>query len=431
MFEVLFGLDWLGEQFSTSTQRLVVTIATVGVLLYVVVSYQRIQNWLSTRTRALYADFVTMFLLFCACGVALAVILGVWQETTLITNEFERLNPQSPEIARAVISAILLLSGFIVTRFVRRVIQELFSSSTAVTDHQREVTHRLTQVAIWALTMVVILGVWIDDLNGLLVGAGLFGAGLGMAAKQTLSSVLAGFVLMFSRPFEIGDWIEVQDSEGTVTDISIFNTRIQSFDGEYIMVPNDIIASGMIINRSRRGRLRVEIEIGVDYTADVERAAELAEQTLQDLEIAQTAPAPHVVSKGFGDSAVLLSARFWIDKPSARRRWRARTAGVTAIKDAFDEEGIKIPYPQRELSGRAERGGFVLANDEGIEPASADAANSDDDSSGSHAAQYDERTDARSKRADSDSGRDANSDGDGSDSESDEDGERVAPSEDG
>lgn len=424
MLEALAGFDWLGEQFSTSTQRLVVTVAAVGILSCIVLAYSRIQCWLADRTRALYADFVTMFLLVGACGLTLAIVLGVWQETTRLTSAFNSLNLGASMVARIVISGIILLSGFIITRFVRRVIKELFRSSTAVTDHQREVTHRLSQLTIWAIILMVILGVWIDDLSGLLVGAGLFGAGLGMAAKQTVSSILAGFVLMFSRPFEIGDWIEVQDSEGTVTDISIFNTRIQSFDGEYIMVPNDIIASGMIINRSKRGRLRIEIEIGVDYTTDVDQAAELAEETMKDLDIAQPAPAPHVVSKGFGDSSILLSARFWIDKPSARRRWQARTAAVREIKEVFDENGIKIPYPQRELSGRAEHGGLMLANGEQVPAGGSGGADPDNDSSETHAAQFDERTDTSSDTDDPDSDGESKAGAD-----SDSDGERVVTSE--
>ncbi|GAB7020226.1 mechanosensitive ion channel family protein [Halostagnicola bangensis] len=393
MLETLFGFDWLGEQFATSNQRLAVTVVAVGVLVAVLLSYQRLQEWLGDRVRPLYVDVITMGVLVGTCLLSLAIILGVWQQTQEVRDIYVELGLGAPAVARVVISAIILLSGLIVNRFTRRVIREVFASSTAVTDHQREVTHRISQVAVWSITLLVILGVWIDDLSGLLVGAGLFGAGLGMAARQTISSILAGFVLMFARPFEIGDWIEVEDSEGTVTDISIFNTRVQSFDGEYIMIPNDLIASSMVINRSKRGRLRVEIEIGIDYTSDVERASELIETTMADLDLAEAAPAPQVVSKGFGDSAIMLSARFWIDKPSARRQWQARTAAIGAIKDAFEEEGIKIPYPQRELSGRAERGGFEIADQvRGSAPAEGNGESAPDgDSRARTSTEYDER----------------------------------------
>jgi len=212
------------------------------------------------------------------------------------------------------------------------------------------VTHRLSQVIIWSVSIVVVLGIWIEDLGSLLVGAGFLGIVLGMAARQTLGTVLSGFVLMFARPFEIGDWVEVEDDEGIVTDISIVNTQLRSFDGEYIMIPNDVIASSTVTNRSKRGRLRLEVEVGVDYGTDVERAADLAEQAIDEVDEAIAAPSPQIVGKSFGDSAVVLGVRFWIDKPSARRHWKARTAAINAIKRAFEAEDIKIPYPQRELS---------------------------------------------------------------------------------
>jgi small-conductance mechanosensitive channel len=204
---------------------------------------------------------------------------------------------------------------------------------------------------------------WEVDLSGLLVGAGFLGIVVGMAARQTLGALLAGFVLMFSRPFEIGDWVEIDDEEGIVTDISIVNTRIQTFAGEYVMIPNDIVSGRKIVNKSRKGRLRIEVEVGVDYEADVERAADVAKEAMKGLDEILSVPTPQVVLKEFGDSAVVLSLRFWIDKPSARRQWRARTAVIESVKAAFDSEGIKIPFPQRELTGREESGGFELAGE--------------------------------------------------------------------
>jgi small-conductance mechanosensitive channel len=183
-----------------------------------------------------------------------------------------------------------------------------------------------------------------------------------MAARQTLGAVLAGFVLMFSRPFEIGDWVEVGDQEGIVTHISIVNTRIQTFDGEYVMLPNDEVSSKPITNRTRKGRLRIEVEVGVDYEDDPTHAAEVALAAVRDVEKVLAVPTPQVVAKRFADSSVVLGVRFWIDSPSARRKWRAQTAVIDAVKSAFEAEGIKIPFPQRELTGRAEEGGFRLAD---------------------------------------------------------------------
>ncbi|WP_265108079.1 mechanosensitive ion channel family protein [Halosolutus halophilus] len=362
MTVVLTGLDWLSETIDSQPLRLAVTFAAVGFLVAVLLFSRWLQAWLNERTRPLYSDIVTMAVLTAGCVVSLGVVVGVWGQTETLQTTYQNYGLDSNAIARSIVTFILLVATFIVTRFVRRVIAEILGSAAAVTDHQREVTHRLSQVIIWSVALVVILGVWVDDLGGLLVGAGFLGIVVGMAARQTLGTMLAGFVLMFARPFEIGDWIEIEDEEGIVTDISIVNTRLKSFDGEYIMIPNDVIASSTVTNRSKRGRLRIEVEVGVDYGTDVDRAAALAEDAVGDIDLVLDAPSPGVVAKTFGDSAVVLGVRFWIDRPSARRHWRARTAAINAIKRAFEDEGVKIPYPQRELSGRAETGGFRIAD---------------------------------------------------------------------
>ncbi|ELY86185.1 mechanosensitive ion channel family protein [Natrinema altunense] len=363
MLGLVTGFDWLSDLFPTTTLKIAVSVGAVGLVVAVLLAYQRIHAWVAERARPLYADVVAMALLISACAVSTAVVTGVWGRADEIQRLYTELDPGGDAVPRAVFSFILLVLTVIVTRFVRRVIEEVMDSTAAVTEHQRQVTNRLSQVLIWSVSLVVILGIWIEDLGSLLVGAGFLGIVLGMAARQTLGTVLAGFVLMFARPFEIGDWIEIEDDEGIVTDISIVNTRVRSFDGEYIMIPNDVIASSMVTNRSKRGRLRLEVEVGVDYGTDVERAADLAEDAVADIDEVLSAPSPQVVGKSFGDSAVVLGVRFWIDKPSARRYWMARTAAIDAIKRAFEGEDIKIPFPQRELSGRAETGGFRIADE--------------------------------------------------------------------
>ncbi|MCU4971270.1 mechanosensitive ion channel family protein [Halobacteria archaeon AArc-m2/3/4] len=362
MYEAVTGLDWLSDQFATFNQRLAVTVAAWGLMLVVLLSSQSFQRWLNERTRPLYSDIVTTVLLVATFVVSVAVSLGVWGQTETASQELSEHELGGDVIATIVVSFVVVVSTYIVARFVRRLIQEVLASSTAVTDHQREVTHRLSQVMIWGTAFIVILGIWVDDLGGLLIGAGFLGIVLGMAARQTLGAMLAGFVLMFDRPFEIGDWIEIDDQEGIVTDISIVNTRIQSFDGEYVMVPNDVVGSQMVTNRSKRGRLRVEVDVGVDYETDVDRASDLAREAVKELDEVMDGPSPQVVTKEFGESGILLGVRFWIDRPNSSRRWRARTAAIGAIKSAFEDAGIKIPYPQRELSGRAETGGFRVAD---------------------------------------------------------------------
>lgn len=352
MLEPLSALDWLSEQFATTNQRLAVTAIVVGAMIAVLLSSQSLQRRLNERTRPLYADIVTTVVLFSTFVVGLSVILGVWGQTGEVRQMYADRDLGGDFVARLIVSLVVLVGTYIVARFLRRALRELLESSAAVTQHQHEVTHRVSQVVLWGTALIVVLSVWTDDLGGLLVGAGFLGIVVGMAARQTLGALIAGFVLMFARPFEVGDWVEIDDREGIVTDISIVNTRIRSFDGEFVEIPNDVVGSSMVTNRSANGRLRLEVEVGVDYETDVERARELALEALSDVEDAVSNPEPSAVATEFGDSAVVLAVRFWIDDPTAPKRARARTAAIDAIKRRFEAEGIAIPYPQRELSSR-------------------------------------------------------------------------------
>jgi len=301
--------------------------------------------------RAAFA--VASAVVLAATGAAGLALLRVWEGSPGAQSAFAGLETRGWLFgAQLVLTLLLFFAVYLVTRLVRRGVEQFAEGRQSVSQHQIEVTFRTGQVVLYTFSLILVLGVWGVNLGGLLVGAGFLGIVVGMAARQTLGAMLAGFVLMFSRPFEIGDWIAIGDKEGIVTDITVVNTRIQTFDGEYVMVPNDIVASNEVVNRSRKGRLRLQIEVGVDYEADVDHAMTVAREALGDVEEILSVPQPQVVATRFDDSAVVLSLRVWIDKPSARRKWRARSAVVRAVKDAFEAEGITIPFPQRTVSGR-------------------------------------------------------------------------------
>jgi small-conductance mechanosensitive channel len=299
-----------------------------------------------------------------ATGGGLAALIYVWGLWGTLQTAVSDLGGNQDLAGKVVLAIVLLGTAYALTGFIGRVIGQLTGGTGRISEHQREILYRLTQVTLYAVVGLVVISLFAQDLGSLLVGAGFLGIVVGMAARQTLGAVLAGFVLMFSRPFEIGDWVEVGDQEGIVTDITIVNTRLQTFDGEMVVLPNDEISAQPITNRSTKGRLRVEVEVGVDYEADPRRAADVARDALDELDEVLDVPTPQVVLKRFDDSAVVLGVRGWIGEPSARRMWRARTAMISAVKDGLEREEIKIPFPQRELTGREEAGGFHLGDAE-------------------------------------------------------------------
>ena len=298
--------------------------------------------------------------LLAATGIAL---VAVWGRVDLALSAFDLIRELIPQFGRIGLTAALILTAYVISGILRQWVIRFAERSSRFSPHQEEVTFRSLQIVLLGFVVFLTLVIWGVDLDGLLIGAGVLGVVVGMAARETLAALVAGLVLMFSRPFEIGDWVLVGNEEGIVTDITIVNTRLENRDGESVVIPNNNVTDSVVKNRTRKGRLRVRIEVGVDYSVDPDWAIEVARKALIEVDDVLRVPAPEVIPLRFDDSAVVLELRAWIDKPSARRHWRARAGMIRAVKAAFEREGVKIPFPQQELSGRAETGGFHLAAD--------------------------------------------------------------------
>ena len=352
MIDPVRWLEALDRVVGDGAGEILITVAVVTAVVgirYLVRQWfasDRSRSGQGSRTRVAVSGVVTVL-----SGLGVVALIGVWGLFDPLASAYRELGLGSLG-GEIVLSAVLLGAAYSLTSFVGRVIEEFAGTRAQISDHQREVVYRLTQVTLYTIVGLTVVTLFTDNIGSLLVGAGFLGIVVGMAARQTLGAVLAGFVLMFSRPFEIGDWVEVGDNEGIVTRITIVNTCLQTFDGEYVMIPNDEVSSQPILNRTRKGRLRIEVEVGVDYSVRPNRAAKIAVAAVDDLSTVSTAASPQAVIKGFGDSAVLLGVRAWVDDPSARKMWRARTAVVDAVHEAFDREGIEIPFPQRTVSRR-------------------------------------------------------------------------------
>ena len=358
-------LDWLPVEGATMEERLGITLLLLGAILVAVVVAREVRRRVDLEgyaARALNVGLAGWVLLVVAAVGA--TLVDVWNGRPEVETVLSAFTVESPVVltTKLLVTATIAVGAYLITGFLKRIVYDFTQDRMSITQHQRELVFRTTQLSVYVLAGLVVFTVWGVNLGGLLVGAGFLGIVVGLAARQTLGSLIAGFVLMFARPFEIGDWVQIGDREGIVTEISIVNTRIQTFDGEYAMIPNDTVGSSEVINRTRKGRLRIQVDVGVDYSTDVEEAIDVAVETMRDVDDVLAVPQPRAVLKEFGSSSVLLNLRFWIDKPSARRKWRAQTAVIAAVKSAFDREGITIPFPQRVLSNRSagEGGGFQV-----------------------------------------------------------------------
>jgi len=376
LFDGLAALQDFLEGLAAAQGRLVATGILLVLLVVSIVVVPAALSWLRTnavgrvgsgrtghilQVAASYTP--TTFrgaLLRLAQATVFAVIvlsfLVVWGVVDLVAFAEPVIQSEDSILVPSVQTAVLVMLAFVISDQLGRWIDRLSTALDDFTDHQQEILLRLGQVTTFVVIGTTIFAVWEIDISGLLVGAGFLGIVVGFAARQTLGSMLAGFVLMFSRPFTIGDWVEIGDQEGIVTDITIFNTRLENFDGEFVIMPNDRVSDRAITNRSSKGLLRLTLDVGVDYDTDVERAMDLAREAMAGVDEVVDSPPPQVIPKSFGDSAIVLELRFWIDHPTPPRKWRAVSAVVRAVKTNFDDAGIGIPFPQRTLNVREASG---------------------------------------------------------------------------
>ena len=371
LLDLIRSFQELLEGVAASQGRVVATVLLLAVLVLTVVVLPAVLSWLRTVTSermqsgswlqvvAAYTPTTFRGLLlrtaqFTMLSAVVVSFLIVWGVADVAAALRPFLGGRNPTLVPAIQTLFLIVLAFVASDQLQQWIDRFSTALSDLTEHQEEILLRVGQVTIFVTIGATVFAVWSVNVGGLLVGAGFLGIVVGFAARQTLGSLIAGFVLMFSRPFTIGDWVVIDDQEGIVTDITIFNTRLENFDGEFVVIPNDKVSDSAVTNRSRKGLLRLTLDVGVDYDTDVDAAKDLAHEAMQNVADVVDSPPPQVIPRAFGDSAVVLELRFWIDHPTPPRKWRAVSAVVRAVKTAFDEAGIDIPFPQRTLTMREE-----------------------------------------------------------------------------
>jgi len=346
-----------GAYFQTFGEKLLGTIVLFVLLAVIGEAIRRAGRPLKRRyssrlTEAVQAGTVTVLVLFVV--LALAVI---WHVTGFVQFLVKSSSISRFDAARGLLTVAVLVIAYLLIRLINRSIDRLSLEQDVISDHQSEVAYHVADVGVFVVAFVAILGIWGIDPGQLFVGAGVLGAVLGYAARGTLSAIIAGFVLLFSRPFRVGDWIIIEEYEGVVREVTIVNTKIRTFDDEHVLIPNDEITNNFLVNRTRNNRYRVDVDVSVDYDTDLGEAMDVTTDAMEGCDDRiREQPSPRAVLKRFADSGIVLELRFWVDNPSARRVWEARSAVVQSVKEAFDREGIVIPFPQRALTPRDESG---------------------------------------------------------------------------
>ncbi len=205
----------------------------------------------------------------------------------------------------------------------------------------------MSKVAGWILLFVgVLVAVTVTFPSvkpvDLLAGLGFFSVAIGFAFQDILENTLAGVLLLFRQPFETGDQIEVQDQTGTVEAITIRETRIRTFDGILVLVPNRDVYKSMLRVQTHYEARRISFVVGIAYENDAEEACTVVREALAAVDGVQGDPGPEALVSELGVSTVDIDARFW----TAPRQHDVRVVqdrAIRAVKSALDEAGVEMP----------------------------------------------------------------------------------------
>ncbi|MEC4802665.1 MAG: mechanosensitive ion channel family protein [Jaaginema sp. PMC 1079.18] len=183
-------------------------------------------------------------------------------------------------------------------------------------------------------------------LGDIIATLGLGSVAIGFAFQDIFKNFLAGILLLVQEPFRIGDQIIVTDYEGTVEEINIRTTRIRTYLGEQVLIPNSNIFTSAVQVRTALDYRRTDLGVGVDYNTSLEEASHLLQESISLVEGVLEHPEIEVDLVSFGDSSIDFIVRYWTNSQQKEVR-RIKTKVILAIKKAFDDANISIPYPIR------------------------------------------------------------------------------------
>ena len=248
---------------------------------------------------------------------------------------------------------ILPAIGALLLLFVARIVASGVAGLVRRTMERQNVDPTLTKfiskavrIAILAASIVAILGVFGVETTSFAAILGAAGLAIGLAFQGTLGNLAAGAMLLVFRPFKVGDFIEVAGQAGTVDEIEIFTTTLVALDNRKIIIPNGNVFGGTIVNVTGNPQRRVDVNVGTEYSADLDETRKVLEAACAQVKGGLQDPPPQVYLKELGDSSINWSLRVWCE---CADYWGVREDLTYKAKVALDNAKIGIPFPQMDV----------------------------------------------------------------------------------
>ena len=240
-------------------------------------------------------------------------------------------------------AALIFLVGWLVIRLIgAAVLRALTRNGKKKTLFTSFVSSVVMKIC-WAILLVMVLGRLGVDVAPLIAGFGVTGFILGFAFQESLGNLASGMMIAINEPFKVGDVVDAAGHTGAIVEVNMMATVMATADNKRIVLPNKSVWGGPIVNYSALDKRRVDLQVGIAYGENVERAISVIRETVARVPGVLAEPAPAVAVAGLDESQVTMNVRPW---SKTGDYWAVYSGVLQAVKEELDRAGIEIPFPQ-------------------------------------------------------------------------------------
>lgn len=261
---------------------------------------------------------------------------------TVIERALEHLKDAAPTL---VIALIVFIAGIIVSRLITRVVRRAMNRSN-IDGAARNFLLSVIRIMLYMVVIIMALSVLNVPMSSVITIFGAAGLAVSLALQNCLSNLCGGFIILFSKPFSAGDTIELDGSVGNVEEISILYTKIQTFDGKTIYIPNGKVSDAKLINYTASPTRRIDLLFSIGYGDDFRKARELILGIISGNNDFLTDPEPVVRMTSHEESSIAIAVKVHVLNENYESM---RYYLIESVKEQFDRNGIKIPYKQIDI----------------------------------------------------------------------------------
>jgi small conductance mechanosensitive channel len=250
-----------------------------------------------------------------------------------------------PIIKSIVFAIVVLIVGLLVIKWITKIVGKILDKNE-IDATLKPFIKSITSAVLKVLLIVAIIGILGIETTSFVALFGAAGLAVGLAFQGSLSNFAGGVLILVTKPFKAGDYIEATGHSGTVEAIKILYTDLATVDNKVVRIPNGSLSNASVINYSEKDTRRVDFQFSAGYEADSQKVISVLSDIVTNHPQALKEPEPFVRMSEYADSAIIYTVRVWVN---AAHYWAVHFDVIEKVKQRFDEEGLSIPYPQMDV----------------------------------------------------------------------------------